>query len=104
MVYDLVGKADEDAVSAGCIRCRGGSGSQRCCCATRHRVWRQVVDDFDRNNFNTAIAAIMELVNAIGDYLRKVGPEQRAASADEQALATEVANVLDELLAPSARI
>lgn len=40
----------------------------------RHRVAGKVVDDFDRNNFNTAIAAIMELVNAIGDYLRKVGP------------------------------
>ena len=39
-------------------------------------------------------------MNAIGDYLRKVGPEQRAASADEQAFATEVANVLVRLLAP----
>ena len=36
----------------------------------RHRVVGKVSDDIDRNNFNTAIAAIMELVNSTNDFLR----------------------------------
>lgn len=100
MVYDLVGKADEDTLYQPGASDAEAAAARKVLLRERHRVAGKVVDDFDRNNFNTAIAAIMELVNAIGDYLRKVGPEQRAASADEQALATEVANVLVRLLAP----
>lgn len=100
MVYDLVGKADEDTLYQPGASDAEAAAARKVLLRERHRVVGKVVDDFDRNNFNTAIAAIMELVNAIGDYLRKVGPEQRAASADEQALATEVANVLVRLLAP----
>ena len=100
MVYDLVGKADEDTLYQPGASEAEAAAARKVLLRERHRVAGKVVDDFDRNNFNTAIAAIMELVNAIGDYLRKVGPEQRAASADEQALATEVANVLVRLLAP----
>ncbi len=100
MVYDLVGKADEDTLYQPGASEAEAAAARKVLLRERHRVVGKVVDDFDRNNFNTAIAAIMELVNAIGDYLRKVGPEQRAASADEQALATEVANVLVRLLAP----
>ena len=100
MVYDLMGKADEDTLYQPGASEAEAAAARKVLLRERHRVAGKVVDDFDRNNFNTAIAAIMELVNAIGDYLRKVGPEQRAASADEQALAIEVANVLVRLLAP----
>ena len=68
----------------------------------RHRVVGKVVDDFDRNNFNTAIAAIMELCNAAADYLRKCSPEERAASAASQAVDAEVAEVIVKLMAPIA--
>ena len=68
----------------------------------RHRVVGKVVDDFDRNNFNTAIAAIMELCNAAADYLRTCSPEERAASAASQAVDAEVAEVIVKLMAPIA--
>lgn len=68
----------------------------------RHRVVEKVQDDFERNNFNTAISAIMELSNAAGDYLRCYSVEERKANAELAALDTEVAEVLVKLLAPIA--
>ena len=61
-----------------------------------------MVDDFDRNNFNTAIAAIMELCNAAGDYLRKCSSDERAACEDSRAIDPEVAEVIVKLMAPIA--
>ncbi len=100
MVYDLVGKAGEDTLFQAGASDADIAEARKVLLRERHRVAGKVVDDFDRNNFNTAIAAIMELANATGDYLRKCGPEQRAASADEQAFASEIAEVLVKLLAP----
>ncbi len=100
MVYDLMSKAGEDTL------CKAGASEEAIAEARkvlmreRHRVAAKVVDDFDRNNFNTAISAIMELANAASDYLHKCSPETRAASADEQAFAAEIAEVLVKLLAP----
>ena len=68
----------------------------------RHRVVGKVSDDFDRNNFNTAIAAIMELSNVTGEYLRAFSPEARGACPDHQALDAEVAATLVKLMAPIA--
>lgn len=65
----------------------------------RHRVVGKVMADFDRNNFNTALAAIMELTNAASDYLHANSPQQRA-SASHQSFDQEVASVLVKLLAP----
>ena len=100
MVNDLAGAADEDTLFQPGASDADAAAARKVLLRERHRVAGKVVDDFDHNNFNTAIAAIMELANAAGDYLRKVGPEQRAASADEQAFATEIAEVLVKLLAP----
>ena len=100
MVYDLVGKADEDSLFQAGASDAEVAEARKVLLRERHRVAGKVVDDFDRNNFNTAIAAIMELANAAGDYLRKCSPEARAASADEQAFASEIAEVLVKLLAP----
>ena len=68
----------------------------------RHRVVGKVSDDIDRNNFNTAIAAIMELVNSTNDFLRAAGAEERAANAEWAAGCDEVAEVIVKLLAPFA--
>lgn len=65
----------------------------------RHRVVAKVTDDFARSNFNTAIAAIMELSNAVGDYLRKMPPAIRTASENLRALDDEVAATLVKMLA-----
>ena len=61
----------------------------------------KVVDDIERNNFNTAIAAIMELSNAAGEYLRAFSPRTRAACRRPCRRSTrEVAEVLVKLVAP----
>ncbi len=66
----------------------------------RHRVVGKVSEDFDRNNFNTALAAIMELSNAAGEYLRAFSPEVRSNCPDHQALDAEVAETIVKLMAP----
>ena len=66
----------------------------------RHRVVGKVTDDFARNNFNTAISAVMELCNAASDYLRSASADARKANSELTALDTEVATVIVKLLAP----
>jgi leucyl-tRNA synthetase len=47
--------------------------------ATAHRTLRKVEDDIERFHFNTAVAALMELSNALTDYTRlDVGAERQA--------------------------
>ncbi len=66
----------------------------------RHRVVGKVSEDFDRNNFNTAMSAVMELCNAAGDYLRSIDAETRKASEQLSALDADVASTIVKLLAP----
>ncbi len=66
----------------------------------RHRVVQKVTEDFERNSFNTALASIMELSNAIGEYLRATSAEVRCADDGYSALDAEVAEVFVKLLAP----
>lgn len=68
----------------------------------RHRVIRKVTEDFNRNNFNTALAAIMELSNAAGVLLRKASTEQRANGDICGSVSRETAETLVKLLAPIA--
>ena len=103
IVCDLAGAADEDTLFAGAeSSVEAAHKASKAVLRERHRVVGKVVDDFDRNNFNTAIAAIMELCNAAADYLRKCSPEERAASAASQAVDAEVAEVIVKLMAPIA--
>ncbi len=62
-----------------------------------HRVTGKVTDDVERFQFNTAIAAMMELTNAAYDYRKVVAEGQR-----DRALLTEVSERLTLLLAPIA--
>ncbi len=99
-VYDLSGQAGEETFF------QKDAGEQAIAQAAaklkreRHRVVEKVAADFDRNNFNTAIAAIMELSNATGEYLRSASPEWRAAHEDYAALDAEIAEVIVKLMAP----
>ncbi len=61
----------------------------------RHRVVGKVEDDIERFQFNTALSAMMELLNAATDYRRSVPEEKR-----DVALEREVATTLVLLLAP----
>jgi leucyl-tRNA synthetase len=62
-----------------------------------HRVTGKVTEDIERFQFNTAIAALMELTNAAYDYRNAVTAEER-----DLELQTEVAERLTLLLAPFA--
>ena len=102
IVNDLMGAADEETLfQPGASEDEGIKALEQLV-RERHRVVGKVVDDFDRNNFNTALAAIMELTNAASDYLRKRSPEQRAACEESRAVDADVAEVLVKLLAPFA--
>ncbi len=99
MVGDLAGKAGEDTLyQADCKK--NADDALKALVRERHRVIGKVVEDFDRNNFNTAIAAIMELANATGDFLHAASAEERAANADYAAASADIAEVLVKLMAP----
>ena len=102
MVNDLAGKAGEETSFQAGAKAEEAKKTHDELLRERHRVVGKVIDDFARNNFNTAIAAIMELVNATGDYLRKNSAEDRAANAELVAFDKEIAEVIVKLLAPMA--
>lgn len=102
MVNDLAGKAGEESSFQAGAKAEEAKKAHDELLRERHRVVGKVIDDFARNNFNTAIAAIMELVNATGDYLRKNSAEDRAANAELVAFDKEIAEVIVKLLAPMA--
>ena len=102
MVNDLAGKAGEETSFQAGAKAEEAKKAHDELLRERHRVVGKVIDDFARNNFNTAIAAIMELVNATGDYLRKNSAEDRAANAGLVAFDKEIAEVIVKLLAPMA--
>lgn len=102
MVNDLAGKAGEETSFQAGAKAEEAKKAHEELLRERHRVVGKVIDDFARNNFNTAIAAIMELVNATGDYLRKNSAEDRAANAELVAFDKEIAEVIVKLLAPMA--
>ena len=98
-VYDLVGAAGEDTL----YQAAGKKSAKELAeelNRDRHRLVGKVVEDIERNNFNTAIAAIMELSNAVGNYLRAASAEERAQDAELAAFDRELADVLVELMAP----
>lgn len=103
-VHDLLGAAGEETLfdpeAASDKKAPAPADAAKTLLRERHRVAGKVTDDFERTNFNTAIAAIMELSNAAGAFLRVTTAEQRAAEYAE--LSAEVASVLVRLLAPVA--
>ena len=98
-VYDLVGEAGEDTL----YQAAGKKSAKELAeelNRERHRLVGKVVEDIERNNFNTAIAAIMELSNAVGNYLRAASAEERAQDVELAAFDRELADVLVKLMAP----
>jgi leucyl-tRNA synthetase len=104
IVHDLLGAADEDTLFN---RSHGFEDTQRDELATklwreRHRVTGKVENDFNRYNFNTAIAALMELGNAASAYLNCHSADERAASPETTANCRELAETIALLLSPMA--
>jgi leucyl-tRNA synthetase len=109
MVHDLEGAACEETLFEGTrdelAAATVGSEALEAAAVLlreRHRVVGKVTEDIERFNFNTAIAAIMELANAVGDYLRLACPPARMADPERHAFDVEIAEVLIKLLAPMA--
>ncbi len=100
-VCDLCGKADEQTPYSADAK-DDAAAAAKTLLRERHRVAAKVEEDFGRNQFNTAISAIMELVNAAGSYLRVNSLEMRKADAELAALDADVAQTIVKLLAPIA--
>ncbi|MCI8341381.1 MAG: leucine--tRNA ligase [Eggerthellaceae bacterium] len=100
IVFDLVGKAGDETLfdpEADASRAHELAMAMK---RERHRVVGKVTEDFERNNFNTALAAIMELTNATGAFLRLRPAEHRVNCETGGPLCREVAETLVKLLAP----
>jgi len=93
-VWRFVCDAAEEAAS-GCGVAASGDAAAETLHREMHRVIGKVTDDVERFQFNTAIAAMMELTNAAYDYRNAVGVGSR-----DIALLKEVAERLTLLLAP----
>ena len=100
IVNDLAGVADDATLFQKNVGEEKGAELAKTLMRERHRVVGKVTDDFGRNNFNTAISAVMELCNAAGDYLRGVDAQTRKSCENLSALDAEVASVIVKLLAP----
>ncbi len=62
-----------------------------------HKTIKKVTDDIEKDfHFNTALASLMELENAVGDFLRKEGPR----SAEETAAVREALRTMLMLMGP----
>ena len=101
-VYDLIGEAGEDAqFQAGATKDEQKAAA-KLLARERHRVIGKVTDDIERNNFNTALSAVMELVNVTNDFLRKASAEDRKDCCFCSELCQQTAETLVLLLAPFA--
>ncbi len=104
-VHELVGDAGEEASASEGARCQGDAADAARQAADkllreRHRVVGKVTADIERNQYNTAVAAVMELSSAVQDFLRATTVETRAADADMAALSRDAAEVFVKLIAP----
>lgn len=102
IVFDLVGKAGDDTLfdpEADASKAHELAMAMK---RERHRVVGKVTDDIERNNFNTALAAIMELTNATAAFLRLRPAEHRTQCETGGPLCRDVADTLVKLMAPIA--
>ncbi|WP_079535292.1 leucine--tRNA ligase [Phoenicibacter congonensis] len=98
-VYDLKGNAGEETFFE---ETQAGKAevTAKDLIRVRHATVKKVTEDFKRNNFNTAIASIMELSNAIGAFLRSNSKNLRENDKQLKDLCDDVAETIVELLFP----
>ncbi len=102
IVHDLAGQAGDDTVFQAEASDEKLAELASELLRERHRLVGKAIDDMERSNFNTAIAAIMELSNVAANLLRAASPERRAASEELSGLCSEVAEVLVGMMTPIA--
>ena len=101
IVFDLVGKADGETLYDSSAQAND-SNNVKVLQRERHRVVGKVTADIERNNFNTGLAAIMELANTAADFLRPRSPEHRMSCEKGLPITRDVAEVLVIMMAPIA--
>ncbi len=102
IVHDLVGKAGDDTYYDPSVDDSNAHKLAMQMKRERHRVVGKVSEDFNRNSFNTALAAIMELANATATFLRVRPAEHRMNCKTGGPLCQDVAETLVKLIAPIA--
>ena len=102
IVYDLVGQAGDQTLYDPTAAAEGAHANAMAMKRERHRVVGKVTADIERNNFNTALAAIMELSNVAAAFLRLKPAEHRVNCETGGPLCREVAEVIVKLMAPIA--
>ena len=102
IVYDLVGQAGDQTLYDPTAAAEGAHANAMAMKRERHRVVGKVTADIERNNFNTALAAIMELSNVAAALLRLKPAEHRVNCETGGPLCREVAEVIVKLMAPIA--
>ena len=102
IVYDLVGQAGDQTLYDPAAVAEGAHANAMAMKRERHRVVGKVTADIERNNFNTALAAIMELANTTAAFLRLKPADHRVNCETGGPLCREVAEVIVKLMAPIA--
>ncbi len=102
VVYDLIGKAGDETFYDATADASNAHELAMAMKRERHRVVGKVTADIERNNFNTALAAIMELTNAAATFLRVKPAEHRTNCQTGGPLCADVAETLVKLMAPIA--
>jgi leucyl-tRNA synthetase len=93
--WRLVAEVAEETAAGACGVAAAGDGASKSLRSERHRVVGKVSEDVERFQFNTALSAMMELVNAAYDYRRAM-----PAGTRDLALERDVAETLTLLLSP----
>ena len=102
IVCDLVGKADDKTLYDPEAEASGAHANAMEMKRERHRVVGKVTADIERYNFNTALAAIMELANVAAAFLRLKPAEHRVNCETGGPLCADVAETIVKLMAPIA--
>ncbi|MBR0404830.1 MAG: leucine--tRNA ligase [Eggerthellaceae bacterium] len=102
IVCDLVGKADDKTLYDASAAAEGAHANAMAMKRERHRVVGKVTADIERNNFNTALAAIMELANTTAAFLRLKPAEHRLNCENGGPLCRDVAESIVKMMAPIA--
>ena len=102
IVCDLVGKADDKTLYDPEAEASGAHANAMEMKRERHRVVGKVTADIERYNFNTALAAIMELANVAAAFLRLKPAEHRLNCETGGPLCADVAETIVKLMAPIA--
>lgn len=66
----------------------------------RHEMVGRITRDLERNNFNTAISALMEFTNAVVPFLQSASAERRSNCENAKTICLDIAETMVKLISP----